>query len=177
MRQQPGLVLTSRGGRCGEDRPILPASWLIGVVVGVLGSTACYGYASVEAGRAAVAPDAEVRVELTPVGSAALVPLLGPRAVRIEGRLRKLDDDGTIVLLPRTIHSMDGHRSEWSGDAPLSLQPDAIASVQERRFARRRTIVAASAATAAAVAIGVAAVRWAGDKGGGTENPPPAPPP
>lgn len=137
----------------------------------------CYTYAPVGAPDGSMPPGAEVRVELTPVGAGGLAALVGPRAVRVEGRLQSIESDGTIMLVPRTVHSMDGSRSEWTGDATLRLQPDAVSSLTVRRFSRRRTLIAAGTATVGAIAIGAAAVRLGGDKGGGTENPPPAPPP
>lgn len=145
-------------------------------LVALLGA-GCYSYVPADPAAGALPAGAEVRVELTPLGASRLAALVGPRAVRIDGRLRSMGGDGTITMVPRTILAMDGAESEWSGDAPLLLTADAIASLAERRLSRSRTIIAAGTATAAAVVIGVAAVRSGGDKGGETENPPPPPPP
>lgn len=120
---------------------------------------------------------ADLRVELTPIGASRLAALVGPRAVRIDGRLVSSDSTGTVAVVPRSILSMDGMQSAWSGDAPLLLPPDAVASVTRRQFSRRRTIVTATSAAVAAVTIGVAAARRGGDKGGGPGSPPPPPPP
>lgn len=136
----------------------------------------CYTYTPADA-SATMASGSELRVELTPLGASRLAALVGPRAVRVEGRLRSTGSDGAIMLVPHTIHAMDGSRSEWSGDAILRLEPDAVASFTVRRFSRRRTWMATGAATAAAIVIGGVAVRLGGDKGGGSDNPPPAPPP
>lgn len=147
------------------------------LVWALLFGAGCYSYVPADPAAGALPAGAEVRVELTPLGASRLAALVGPRAVRIDGRLHSVGGDGTITIVPRTILAMDGAQSEWSGDAPLLLTADAVASFGERRLSRRRTIIAAGTATAAAVAIGVAAARWAGDKGGETENPPPPPPP
>lgn len=137
----------------------------------------CYTYAPAGPAGAGVPAGAELRIELTPLGASRLAALVGPRAVRVEGRFQSLESDGAVVITPRLVHSMDGARAAWSGDASLRLPPDAVASYAVRRFSRRRTLVLAGAAATTAIGIGAAAVRWGGDKGGGSDNPPPAPPP
>ena len=145
------------------------------LLLATLLSVGCYRY--VPAGNAAMPAGADLRVELTPIGATRLAALVGPRAVRIDGRLVSRDSGGTLAVVPRSILSMDGMQSAWSGDAPVLLPPDAVALVTRRQFSRRRTVVTATSAAVAAVIIGVVAVRRGGDKGGGPGNPPPPPPP
>jgi hypothetical protein len=147
---------------------------VVTLLLGNLLSVGCYSYVPV--GNASTPAGAELRVELTPIGASRLAALVGPRAVRIDGRFVSVDSGGAMAVVPRSILSMDGMQSAWSGDAPLLLPPDAVASARRRQFSRRRTIVTATSAAVAAVAIGVTAARRH-DKGGGPGNPPPPPPP
>ena len=146
------------------------------VLLSVMASVGCYSYVAAPPNDRGIPAGAEIRVELTPVGASRFAGLLGPRAVRVDGRLAASGSDTGVTLVPGSILSMDGTRTAWAGDAPLSLPADAIASVRRRQFSPRRTLVAAGSATTAALVIGVAAARRR-DKGGGTGTPPPPPPP
>lgn len=163
-----------RAGVVGTCIP--PRPRVVALLLACLLCAGCYSYLPAPGGGASLPAGSELRVELTPIGASRLAALIGPRAVRIDGRLVSTGGDGSMTVVPRTIESMDGMQSPWSGDAPMVLPSDAIASVKRRQFSRRRTMITAGAAAAAAVTIGVVAARRGGDGSGGGGAPPPPPP-
>jgi hypothetical protein len=137
-------------------------------------ATACYAY--VPAGGPSADLGDEVRVHLTPSGAADLAGEIGPRMASVDGRVVTSRSDSGLTLAVSQLRSVRGEPVAWQGDAALVIPSSAISSLERRRLARGRTVVASTAATVALAAIGVLAVRGA-DRGGGTGGPPPPPPP
>jgi hypothetical protein len=152
------------------QRVTYPALW--GAAVFVV--TGCYAY--VPAGERTAGEGEEVRVHLTPSGASDLAREIGPRMASVDGRIIQSSSDSGLTLSVSQLRSVRGEPSAWQGDAPLVIPRSAIAALEHRRLARRRTVVASTAATVALAAIGVLAVRGA-DRGGGTGGGPPPPPP
>jgi hypothetical protein len=122
----------------------------------------CYSYLPVPS--AVARPGAEVRVLLTDAGSVAMAPLIGPRAITLDGVIDRTGGD-SVVLRMRRVTNMGGEESAWAGER-LAIPASTIASVRQKQLSGTRS------ALAAAVGAGVlTAVILASGSGGGGEPP------
>jgi hypothetical protein len=128
--------------------------------------TACYRQVPVE--TAALAPDATVRVFLSPSGEAELAPKLGAETIAVDGRVERVDAAGIALVVSRTTKRLGG-TVPWIGER-VTIPTTSIARTEHRALDRHRTIFfAAAGGIAAAAAIAVLIAQAGG--GSGTEPP------
>jgi hypothetical protein len=135
----------------------------------------CYRYSAIE--PTAAVPDSEVRLNLTPAGSLALVSTLGVSTAAAEGRIVRLTDNGYVLAVSSTLKRTDENpesmtRTVWAGDS-VSIPRSAVASVEQRSLDRRRTTVAASVATILGVLAAKIIVHGIGSSGSESGTGPP----
>jgi hypothetical protein len=106
--------------------------------------TGCYIYAA----PTTAAPTAGSRLAftLTDRGRAALANQLGPGVLRLEGALIENSGDSYVISV-ESVRNIDRGSSKWSGER-VTLQRDDVASVFERKFSKRRTIITVASVTA-----------------------------
>ena len=104
--------------------------------------TACYSYLPPVGGTLPVA--SELRIELTPEGTVALQPALGPRIRVVEGRLRSTDSDGTALVDVDQLTSMDGASAPFAGRDAVRVPRSAIARADVRTLDRKQSWTAAA---------------------------------
>jgi hypothetical protein len=90
-------------------------------------------------------PGAEVRIDLTPSGSASLVPILGQDTRAVEGRVSSASDSGYVVAVSGTIkhgHGSGGEptvsRVTWAGES-VRIPRFALDHVELRSLDARKT--------------------------------------
>ena len=140
----------------------------------ILMVSACYRY--VPNTTAPVTAGSELRLVLTPAGSASLVPILGPDTRAVEGRVSSATDSGYVVTVSGTLkrgQDSGGEatmtRTTWAGES-VRVPRVAIESVELRSLDARKTTFAAVLG-AALTAITVKLITHAiGSSGGGTEG-------
>ena len=137
-------------------------------------TSACYSYQAVPLTASPKLGD-RVVVDLTPQGTAELARYLGPRVTRAEGGLASIAPDSALVIAVDFVLLADGVKQPWSGEGTVAFPRAYLAMIRERRFEKRRSIVASVAATTALIGGAIAALRQAGAGGGGTIEPPPPP--
>ena len=140
----------------------------------ILMVSACYRY--VPNTTAPVTTGSELRLVLTPAGSASLVPILGPDTRAVEGRVSNATDSGFVVAVAGTLKRDQGSggettmtRTTWAGES-VRVPRVAIESVELRSLDARKTTFAAvlgAALTAVTVKLITHAI---GSSGGGTEG-------
>jgi hypothetical protein len=99
--------------------------------------SACYTYAPVIA--PGPAPGALVNAGLTPEGTAALGPVLGPEVAEVEGRVVAATAD-TLRLALRSASSTRGILMSWRGEE-VPLPRARLAFLSQRRLSTGGTIV------------------------------------
>ena len=133
--------------------------------------SACYRY--VPNTTAPVTTGSELRLVLTPAGSASLVPILGRDTRAVEGRVSNAADSGYVVAVSGTLKPSQGSdgettmtRTTWAGES-VGFPRVAVESVELRSLDARKTTFAAVLG-AALTAITVKLITHAiGSSGGG----------
>ncbi len=133
----------------------------------------CYRYVPV-AGAAAPAPGAEVRLHLTPAGSAHVAPALGAQTVFVAGRAERAGGDSLRLRLAESV-GPTGATTRWVGER-VTLPLGAVARGEQRVLDRRRSFLAGAGAVLGAAA-GYALLRAASGGGAGAGGDPPIPTP
>jgi hypothetical protein len=136
---------------------------------------ACYRYSAIE--PTAAVPASEVRLNLTPAGSLALVSTLGVATAAAEGRIVRLTDDAYVLAVSSTLKRADENpesmtRTVWAGES-VSIPKSAVAGVEQRSLDRRRTTIAASVATVLGVLAARIIVHGVGSSGSESGTGPP----
>jgi hypothetical protein len=129
----------------------------------------CFTYTRVTGDGAPVG--VPVDVTITDAGRVGLKGSLGPGVVGVRGTMAARTDS-EYVLSVREVRAIGGSATQWMGDT-VSIRRDYVATFAERRFSRRRTLLAVGAVTAA---VALAAARSlnviGGDRGGAGKVPP-----
>lgn len=127
---------------------------------------ACYVYAPVS-----VSPEPGMRlaVELNDIGRVGMANNVGPEVARVEGVVQSRSESQYVIRVSEVV-GLYGGRTRWSGE-PVTLRPEYMRSVRERRLSRGRTAMLVSGL---AVALGTfVATRNLLGLGGGTDGRPP----
>jgi hypothetical protein len=90
-----------------------------------------------------------VRLTLTDSGAVSLASQLGPATEEVSGRVLT-DSAGAYVVSVLTTRRRDGVESDWKGEL-VTVPRILVARAEERRFSRKRTLLASLAVVAAAV--------------------------
>ena len=113
----------------------------------VLMLSACYRY--VPNTTAPVTAGSELRLVLTPAGSASLVPILGQNTRAVEGRVSSATDSGYVLAVSGTLKRGQGSGGEttmtwttWAGES-VRFPRVAVESVELRSLDARKTTFAA----------------------------------
>jgi hypothetical protein len=107
----------------------------------------CYAYRPIASGPPPAGED--VRVALTDSGAVILAAQLGPSTEEVSGRVLA-DSGGTYLLAVRGTRRRGGVEMEWNGEQ-VAVPRIFVARAEERRFSRRRTVVAAVGLVTAAI--------------------------
>jgi len=108
----------------------------------------CYVYRPVP-GVGAIRSD-RIRLTLTDSGALALAAQLGPSTEELSGRVLR-DSAGVYVVAVVGTRRQGGADMDWRGERVAIPRPF-VARAEERRFSRKRTIIASVALVAAALA-------------------------
>ena len=128
----------------------------------------CYTYAPV---TAAPQPGAHVALDVNDRGRLGIADSLGPGVTRIEGLLAERTDSAYVIRVAE-VSAIRAPRAKWSGET-VSLRPEYISGITQRRFSKRRTALLAAGVTAAVVAfIASRDLLGIGGDGDGDRNPP-----
>lgn len=138
-------------------------------------ASGCYTYVPWRPGEQALAPGAEVRVQLNDAGASELTKLFGPRVTSLQGQVVSMRPDSALELGVNTISKASGIDEPYDPGAPVTIPLAYLQEVERRTLSGRRTVVAAGGTVVAAVGIAAAALRT-GHQGGGGKEPPPPPP-
>lgn len=130
----------------------------------------CHAYHPIQA---APRPGATLAFVLSDQGRVDLGPTVGQGAELVEGTLERASDSG-YVLQVRVVDFIDGRTDRWSGER-VTIRPQGVAAIRERRFSRRRTLLAAAAGIGGAALF--VATRSLLGRGGGEREPPDRTPP
>lgn len=135
-------------------------------------ATGCYEYVPAPGGGRGAAPraGAEVRLELTDAGSAALASQIGPRVESLDGIFEGAGSDSVTVRARRTV-MRGGRELDWNNER-VAVPVGAVSSLRVRRLSPRRTALAG-----AALAGGLAGAYILGNRGGFGGGAPPGQPP
>ena len=144
------------------------------LIASFLCASGCYHYLPVEP-PAAPTVGQRVRLALTPEGTSELARFLGPRVTEAEGALVSMGVDRSLVVAVDFV-AVAGIRQAWSGEGSVTFPPSYIAGTRERRFERRRSIVASAAGVGGLILIAVMAFQIAGGGGGPGDGGTPPPP-
>lgn len=131
----------------------------------------CYTYTRVGGEQAPVG--VPVDVTITDAGRVGLKGSLGPGVVGVRGTMAARTDS-EYVLSVREVRAIGGSATQWMGDT-VSIRRDYVATFAERRFSRRRTLVAVGAVTAAVALFAARSLNVGGGDHGGTGKLPPDP--
>jgi hypothetical protein len=127
----------------------------------------CYRYVPLPAvGAPAFTPGSEVRLYLTPEGSARVASALGAPATFLAGRTERADRDSLSVLVSETGAAGAVATTRWVGERVV-LPIGAVARGERRLLDRRRSLLVGAGVLLAA-ATGFVALRAAA--GGGAEG-------
>jgi hypothetical protein len=140
----------------------------------VLVLSACYRY--VPNTIASITPGEELRLMLTPAGSASLAPILGQEARAVEGRLSSVRDSGYVIAVSGTLKPAQGSggeltlsRTTWAGES-VAIPRVAVQGVELRSLDARKTGLAALLGTVLAVVTVRIITHAIGSSGTGTEG-------
>lgn len=134
---------------------------VLGLMPGLLAG--CYSFHPVVT---APPPDTHLALVLNDRGRVGAGGSIGPAAVRVEGTLVAATDTG-YVLRVSAVEGISGARQRWSGER-VTMRPDYVAGVLERRFSMGRTAAAVLGAGGAVVAL--IATQGLGVLGGGDKT-------
>ncbi len=133
---------------------------------------ACYHYVPVES---APSPGVGVEVELNDVGRVGMESAVGPEAGSIQGVLESRTDTNLVVRVTQVLGEYGGV-TRWEGER-VTIRPDYVRTMRERRFSTTRTVVVATAAGAGFLAfaltrdlLGFGGAPSSTPTGGGTNN-------
>jgi len=131
----------------------------------------CYVYRPIS-GTTPVATD-RVRLTLTDSGAVSLASELGPATAEVTGRVLRDSADAYVVSVVGT-RRRGGAESDWRGEQ-VSIPRILVARAEERRFSRKRTVLASVAVVAAL--LGAREAFWGpgGVFGGAPPGPSPTP--
>ena len=107
----------------------------------------CYVYRPVGAADA-IGRD-RVRLTLTDSGAVVLAAQLGPSTEEVSGRMVQ-DSGGVYVLSVLGTRRRGGAETDWQGER-VSVPRPLVARAEERRFSRRRTVLASVGVIVAAL--------------------------
>jgi hypothetical protein len=144
--------------------------------------SACYQYTPRV--NAALPAGTDVRIELTPAGATALLPILGSGTTAVEGRVLSASDSGFRISMSGTLKRVDGNggggsgttRTVWAGESVM-IPRSAAERIDERSINGKQTafaIAVGSVLTAVGVRLLIHVVGSGGSEGeGGTPVTPP----
>lgn len=112
----------------------------------------CYRYAPIA--PADLRPGREVRAELGDQGTAELARWIGPRGVSVSGRLQTVTDSAYTIQVTEIVRR-NGVTEPWVGETLVVPRPF-VATLGERRFDRRRTLLLGLGVVAGLVGIDAA---------------------
>ena len=112
----------------------------------------CYRYAPLA--PADLRPGQEVRAELGDQGTAELARWIGPRGVSLRGRLQTVTDSAFTIQVTEVVRR-NGVTEPWIGET-LHVPRPFVATLGERRFDRRRTLLLGLGVVAGLVGIDAA---------------------
>ena len=107
----------------------------------------CYSYTPVST---APQPGAHVAFDVNDRGRVGIADSLGPGVTRVEGLLADRTDSLYVIHVTE-VASIRGPAAKWNGET-VSLRPEYISGITERRFSKARTALLAGGVTAAFVA-------------------------
>jgi len=112
-----------------------------------------------------------VVARLTPPGSEEMARWIGPGIVEVEGVVQAIREDGWEIGLLRVQQA--GRESVFWNREPVLFPREVLASVQERRLDRNRSVLAAGGITGGALLLArlVGGVVLSGGTGGGGGGP------
>lgn len=128
-------------------------------------ASACY--VSTTTLPSGIAAGQSVHLELNDAGSATLTPVLGPRALALDGRV-VARTDSSLDLAISDITRIGGGEETWHG-ATVTIPSNALGRVQARRFSAFQTVLLVGVGIAALVGV-AAAVKGSDDLGSGTRG-------
>lgn len=148
----------------------------IGVLLGILMclNTACYAFVPVSTGAAPKVGD-QVRVRLTPDGTAGMAAQLGPGVTSAEGTLQAAPGGDLVVGVVSVRLTEDIDRS-WNGENVTTFPARYVAGVDVRTLDASKTRVAAIGGGLAILAIFALALGTGGVHGGPDAGGTPPPP-
>jgi hypothetical protein len=121
-----------------------------GVMAITFSQAACYTYSAAPQGEKV--PGARYAFTLTDRGRAELAEQIGPGVLQVEGRLVQ-NDNAAYTVSVAAVRAIDGRR-RWAGER-IAIAHDFVANTLERRFSRKRTIIATSAVVGGVVLFAV----------------------
>ena len=133
----------------------------------------CYSSVPLEGSAPAPAPGTRVVIELSDQGRIGMGRQLGSEVASVEGAL-VLHSDTSYVVAVSAIVGLWGSVSRWQGER-VTIRPEFVRRLSERRFSMGRTVAVAGVATAGFLAFVVSrSLLGGGNEGGpGPEPPPP----
>ncbi len=108
---------------------------------------ACYHYVATEA---ALDPGLQIEVELSDAGRVGMTSAVGPETGSIQGTLQSRSDSGIVMRVSQVLGEYGGV-TKWEGEL-VTIRPEYVRSLRERKFSATRTAVLAVAAGAGLVA-------------------------
>lgn len=126
----------------------------------------CYSYRTTPPGTLRDGDD--VRIRLTPDGSAAIAEAAGLRLQTLDGLVRGVRADGALLVLPADVTTRDGDALPWRRGT-LAVPMQSLAGTERRMLNRRRTAGLAGVITAVftgAVVIAMRSIRGGGSSQG-----------
>ena len=138
-----------------------------------LALTGCYVNVPLVGSRPEPASGARLVIELTDQGRVGMERQLGSEVAWFEGALVARSDT-SYVLGVSSLWTVWGAQSRWQGER-VTLRPDYVRRMSERRFSGGRTAAAVGVATAGLVALVLtrSLLGWGNDAGPGPDPRPP----
>jgi len=121
----------------------------------------CYESVPVELNR--VPPGTKMRAILTDAGADTLARYLGPGVQRVDGKLIS-STDSNVALSVASVAMRSGQEQYWKGES-ISIPRYALATVQQRKINKPRSLLLGGAIIAALASIRLSGV--VGGNGGG----------
>ena len=141
----------------------------------VLMLSGCYRYVPSSA-SAPIAAGSEVRLTLTPAGSAALTPILGRDSRAVEGHVSSVTDGAYVVAVSGILKREQGSggeasltRTTWAGES-VSIPRAAIEGVELRSLDAKKTGIVAAVGTVLAIVAVKIITHATGSSSSGTEG-------
>lgn len=153
--------------RRGPAPPAAPFRCLrapVAVTLLIVQLAGCYTY--VPAAGRAVPAGAQVSAGVTDRGRVGLAEIVGPGALRINGRVLSSSDTALVLDVTRVQFIDVGVPVSWEGE-PVALNRDFLSDVRERTFSRSRTWI-----TVGVAALGLVLASTLALTGFGSDDPP-----